>query len=370
MALYFKKRKIDMTPVISPHRSKNKFQFSNIRDLDLLQNFIRKNLDAKCSGISLWLDDVALPLSEKDSKIFKSGGSAHAFLFKNIQEMMLREFPKTELTLCSTLYMSNAKREVELYKFGVDPKEYWGILREEVSPKASFIWNGPNVCSYEATSKQADKMSGILDKKLLFLDFGWCGANKLEHYRFDPIPYANRFSPDFHKHVAGYILPVLLTPEREIFYAQVGDFLWNPKAFNAKNSQKKAIEKVMGPEFYPLAMKYREIISKFDASGFKVTPGAINELKTLKEDFRELQNVFNAICESSPDKAMKISLGTQEKTRPCSNSACKRKWNASPMIYCFHPLSSFPQIQEYINIHANRVLHHGYMALKQNPSCQ
>lgn len=308
---YFKDRKMDMIVYLTPHRSKNKIQFSDLRDIDHLQDFIRKALNAGCAGISLWLDDTGLPISAEDAKIFKNGGSAHAFLFRNIQKMMAREFPGSKLSLCSTLYMSNAQREVDRYKFDVVPEEYWKILKEQIAPEIPFIWNGPHVCSYKVTSDQADKMSRILDKQLLFLDFGWCGANKFEDYRFEPIPYEKRFSPDFHEHIAGYILPVWLTPEREIFYAQVGDFLWNPKAFNAEVSLKKAIEKVMGPDFYPLAVKYRDIISKFDATGFKVTPAAAKELKNLKAEFKNLQEIYRAIVESCQDKDMERSLKSQ-----------------------------------------------------------
>ena len=310
-AHYFKERKVDMIAQISPHTCKEKIQFSSLRDADCLQNFIRQILKAECSGISLWLDDVGLPISKEDAKIFKNGGSAHAFLFRNIQEMMKREVPGRKLNLCSTLYMSNAQREVDRFKFDVVPYEYWGILREELAPETTFLWNGPHVCSCRVTSAQADTMSNILDKKLLFCDFGWCGANKLEHYRFDAIPYAERFSPDFFEHIGGYMLPVWLSPEREIFYAQVGDFLWNPKAFNAATSLKKAIEKVMGPDFYPLAVRYRNAISKFDSTGFKVNPAAIKELKTLKAYFEDLKEVFDLIAKSQTDKEVVMSLKLQ-----------------------------------------------------------
>lgn len=310
-AAYFNARKVDLIPQMSPHVCKKKIQFSSVQDIDALQNFIRQVLKAGCSGVSVWLDDVGLPISEEDAKIFKNGGSAHAFLFRNIQEMMKKEYPGRKFNICPTLYMSNAQREVDRFKFNVVPSEYWNILREELAPEVTSLWNGPHVCSCRVTSEQANRMTRILDKKLLFCDFGWCGANKLEHYRFDPIPYESRFSPDFYDHVGGYMLPVWLSPEREIFYAQVGDFLWNPRAFNAERSLKKAIEKVIGPDFYPLAVKYRNAISKFDFTGFKATPAAIKETETLEANYKELEEIFDEIVKSKPDKNIVNALEIQ-----------------------------------------------------------
>jgi hypothetical protein len=292
---WFKERGLALVPIINPAWDSNwknpaisrKLHISSATQIDLLTKFLKQFTSIGCDEISLWLDDASLPLPVADKKFFGDEGKAHAYLVNKLYSALKSTSPAFKMTFCQAPYFTDCTEDARVKGWG-DYKKYWQYMKKNVPGEIPFFWNGKHVCSYKVTNNEADYMSQLLDKKLLFLDFGWLGGHPDGGYHFDQIPVKKRLPDNFYTHVLGYARPFQAKPVNEIFFAQIADYMWNPKAFDPQKSLKNAISKILGPELLGTAEKWNKAVKVIDSFGMRVTPGAIKRISKLISAYNEL----------------------------------------------------------------------------------
>ena len=301
---WFKERGLALVPVINPAWDSDwnkpeiskKLHISSVEEVDMLTRFLKQFISIGCDEISLWLDDASLPLPIADKKFFGEEGKAHAYLVNKLYSALKKASPVFRMTFCQAPYFTDCEEDARVKKWG-EYKKYWQYMKKDVPGNIPFFWNGRHVCSYKVTDSEADYMKRVLDKKLLFLDFGWLGGHPDGGYHFDKLPVKNRIPDDFYKHVLGYARPLQGTPVNEIFFAQIADYMWNPESFDPQKSLAVAVSKILGADLLATTEEWNKVVKKIDSFGMRVTPGAAKRIAKLikaHNRLKQLLQVFKA----------------------------------------------------------------------------
>lgn len=226
-----KKNGVDVSFAVSPGLS---LVYSDPVELEIL---IEKFLSFGKLGVrafSLFLDDIPGRLQHKaDMDKFKSLAEAQIFFINKLFTALENEFSNIELILCPTEYR------------GKGESDYLKELGDGLNKNIQIMWTGPQVCSETIPEEDAVRMNEVFKRPVLYWDnFPVNDVSMMAELHIGP--YIGR-DKNLVKHSSGIVLnPMNQIYASKIAFAEVSEYLNDPKSYNAQEAWKRAITEMGG----------------------------------------------------------------------------------------------------------------------------
>ncbi|MEI8095347.1 MAG: protein O-GlcNAcase [Spirochaetales bacterium] len=207
--------------------------YSSEADLELL---VAKFDQLRLAGVrhfGLLFDDVPGFQHQADAERFEVPAAAHAFVANQVFARLLARDPAVRLIVCPTEYNGKGD-EPSISRLGL-----------ELDPRIRLFWTGPEICSRSLELADASLFARTTNRPVTYWD----------NYPVNDLamapelhlgPYQRR-DPHLYRASDGLVANVMEYPEAtKIALATIGDYLWNPEAYDAEESWTRALNEVVG----------------------------------------------------------------------------------------------------------------------------
>ncbi len=231
-----KARFIEFCYALSPGLS---VDYGSDSDLDVVVEKLKQLYQIGVRAFALFLDDIPERLqTDNDKARFSSLGEAQREFLTRLQGRLRAIDEEVRLLFCPTEY------------HGVEATDYH-VEISKLDGKIEVFWTGPQICSKEIRSADAEKMMNAFGRRLLIWDN--YPVNDYDRRRLYINAVRNR-DPDLCKSCAG----VFTNPMSEVEASKVAiltyaEYLWNPEVYDPDRSLERALAYIFGPESLPLA---------------------------------------------------------------------------------------------------------------------
>lgn len=212
------------------------YKYTSDSDFDDLIAKFRSLYNIGVRGFGLLLDDIPWEFQyEEDAAAFDSIVDAHISLV-NKTYTALKELDSTiSLTVCPTQY-SGDESGYYISKFG-----------SNIPADVSLFWTGREICSRVLTVSEADDLMRSTGHMPLYWDN--YPVNDCEMYHEMHLGAIIGRDRELFRHCEGIISNVMEYAEcSKIPLLTIADFLWNPIAYNPKNSLANAHREILGDD--------------------------------------------------------------------------------------------------------------------------
>lgn len=213
--------------------------YGNEEDIEAVFGKLRQFHEIGVKTFAIFLDDIPNQLrSDSDKKRFGSLGEAQTHFISELMGKLRSLDPEIRLIFCPTNYHG-----VE----GTSYHEDIAKLPEEVH----IIWTGPQICSKEIRSSDAERIMKAFGRKVLVWDN--YPVNDYDRKRMHLNAVRNR-DPDLSETCVGMLSnPMSEAEASKIALFTYGEYLWNPKGYDPEVSLERALTYLFGVEALPIA---------------------------------------------------------------------------------------------------------------------
>jgi hypothetical protein len=188
------------------------------------------------SCYALFLDDVPEEIQNAADKArFKTLAEAHAYVINRLYRHLIAQSPQNHLVVTPTTYTN-----------GFGSRDYIRELGAAVDPHVDLVWTGTEVVSPVIRVQQTTDWSKLLKRPPLI----WDNYPVNDYARWRPFlgPLVGRDA-----NLGAAVRGVVSNPMNEahasmIPLATVADYLWNSPAYNAQESENRALGAQFGPD--------------------------------------------------------------------------------------------------------------------------
>ena len=212
------------------------YKYTSDEDFTLLINKIKSVYSIGVRNFGLLLDDIPWDFQYDDDKAsFDSIVDAHIYLVNKTYVALKEIDPSIHLTVCPTEYSGNCN-EYYISKFG-----------SNIPSDVDLFWTGAEICSRVLTVREADEFKTATKHQPLYWDN--FPVNDCEMFQEMHLGAIIGRDKELYKNCEGIISNVMEFAEcSKIPLMTIGDFLWNPIAYNPENSLKNAHEEMLGDD--------------------------------------------------------------------------------------------------------------------------
>ncbi|HOC92702.1 MAG TPA: beta-N-acetylglucosaminidase domain-containing protein [bacterium] len=197
------------------------------------------DIGVKCFVLAF--DDTGKALSKEEDKArYKNIGEAQADITNRAYESIIKRVPDAKFSFVPVEYWNENVTE-----------EYSGTVGDILHPDIIYGWTGNEICSWSVNKTDADFVAGYINRKPLLGD----NVPVVDTFMAikGPIslgPFQRRAS-DLHLSILGLTanaMPWMYSSWVNL--AAIADYAWNPYAYDAQESWKKAIIDTVGLDAY------------------------------------------------------------------------------------------------------------------------
>ncbi len=324
----------DFTPMVNPLWSEKwqydgypqKIKISSAADVNALWHTFEIALKNGSRSIILALDDraslVGGPASgyiltdPDDRRRFGGLGSAHAWLAGDIYRRLRRRYPGCRLIVCPSYYVTpNTLIQAE----GTD---YLRALAKGLPLDVAIMWTGPGVRSLDMVPADLMHIRRLLGRKPLYWDNTVYGQHDPAYYLFDR--YADHYPATFHSHLDGgmhvnwgldvchgheAVAPFVRTMRACVAAWQAADYCWNPEAYNAERSLRRALRVVFGSALVRPLLAFRDAYAPL-YDRYPCLRQDECKMPLIPEDYRDMRQGIRAV-RASLDNLRSQGAGTE-----------------------------------------------------------
>lgn len=282
------RRFIHLCVSINPSLFGGDIRYSNDEDFRRLRDKCASILDCGIHWIAIALDDIEPELQDpEDRKRFKSFGEAHAFLVNRLLKDLKAKDPDVRIIFCPTLYWTIH-----------DPQTpYYADLRRDLSPEVFCFWTGPEIISRTITGDDAVAEARALGRP----PFLWDNYPVVDNIEVLKLlgPFVQR-SLDLPYACSGFMGNSMRFPRLSMFpNVTLGDYLWNPEAYDPERSIAQAILHLVGPRLYPTV---RELVDCYTQppAPFEMIYAFVEPLHPTEEKLEKVRGTADRLRRIAP----------------------------------------------------------------------
>ncbi|MDD4817943.1 MAG: beta-N-acetylglucosaminidase domain-containing protein [Victivallaceae bacterium] len=233
---------------LSPRPPLRKMNFADENDIQLIIDRARTLAESGATAIMLAVDDLTpqeemlftYVTEQEKAKFGPNAGRGHGYVTRRVYEALHKDFPGLALSMVVAPYAFE-NHGVDL-EDGAEYCRQWSI---EAPVETQLVWTGINVFSPDVTAEQQAALHKLLVKgqKTFIFDNSNGIAAPL------PVWSGSRF-PGMAEEDEGRTLlwgSWYLRPLERLYYLTANDYLWNPAAYRADESYRRAGENQFGP---------------------------------------------------------------------------------------------------------------------------
>jgi len=212
-------------------------QYSSEEDYAALLNKLRQVYDLGVRRFGLLLDDIPeeLQYPEDIARFGSETVNAHSYLGNRLWDDLKALDAENRLTFCPLQY------------HGKGDEYFISKLGRGLDAEISLFWTGRNICSQELTVPEAITFIQSTRHQPLYWDN--FPVNDAEMYNEMHLGYLTGRDTELYRYSEGIISNCMEYCEcSKIPLLTVADFLWNPHAYNEKQSWNHAIDTVVGAD--------------------------------------------------------------------------------------------------------------------------
>jgi hyaluronoglucosaminidase len=215
------------------------------------------------------------PHPQERQRFGDSVGRAHGYLMLRLHQALKPEFPELELSIVPAVYsLAHAAGKPENSRYLRD-------LAAEAPREVYIVWTGPQICSRSITREDFLAFARLVNHHRLLL---WDNSNGFGRpLPSQPAHYYEGFAADSGGLVY-YNLQMLGVDWQQPFGLCAGDYLWNPRAFDARASYAAVVQKLYGPEAHAPVAAYIERNRRLQAA-----PG---DVRTQRRVVAEMERIL------------------------------------------------------------------------------
>lgn len=211
--------------------------YSSEDDYNALLRKVKQLYNNGVNGFGLLLDDIPETLYfECDKQRFDNETvNAHIWLSNRLYDDLRALDPAINLTVCPMQYHGNGD-EYFISRFG-----------SNLDPMINIFWTGHNICSQELTCAEA----AVFERSTLHRPLYWDNfpVNDCEMYNEMHMGYLYGREKELYAHSEGLISNCMeYAAASAVPLLTVADYLWNPLAYNPRESWKKALATCFGDD--------------------------------------------------------------------------------------------------------------------------
>lgn len=225
---------IDFHYCIAPGLS---MRYTSEEDYSALYEKLMSLYKAGVRGFGLLLDDIPETLYyEEDKQRFDyETVNAHIYLANRLYNDLQSLDSSVTLTVCPLQY------------HGKGNEYFISKLGREIDPRIMLFWTGSNICSQELTVPEAFTFISSTNHKPLYWDN--FPVNDAEMYHEMHLGFLSGRDSGLYRYSQGLISNCMEYCEcSKIPLMTVADYLWNPEAYNARESWENALAEMLGEE--------------------------------------------------------------------------------------------------------------------------
>lgn len=243
------------------HSPKSKIVLSNPEDLDALERTLRLSADNGGDGAMICLDDYCpIPFppyvftNEDDQARFKNVAEGAAFLASEMARRLRKTYPGFEIVVCppwfcTTMVNMMGEDKAQAEEFG-----------KRLPSDMAIVWTGPGVRSLKVTEADFDTWSRLNGReKPFFWDNTFYQRAKYggTFVLFDE--FETKYPRDLAERVEGFHFNNGNYDEVAMCgLLDLSNFLWNPAAFDPKQSRQACMEMFCGKDAVDDVLAFRE----------------------------------------------------------------------------------------------------------------
>ncbi len=280
---------------LSPRPPMRKMNFADEKDIQLIIDRARVFAENGASAIMLAVDDLTpqedllftYATEAEKARFGLNAGRGHGYVTRRVYEALNPDFPNLKLSMVVAPY-AFIPHGVAL-KDGADYYRQWSA---EAPVETQLVWTGINVFSPDVTADQQSAVHKLLErgqKTFVFDNSNGVAA---------PLPVWNgsRFSGMAAQDEGRTLLwgSWYLRPLERLYYLTANDYLWNPSAYRADESYRRAAENQFGPAAAEPMLRLQQTfqaaeaeLSTTDRSKFHLFLG------DFKKAFKEAEKVLD-----------------------------------------------------------------------------
>lgn len=259
--------------------------YSSTVDRRALCNKLFQLFDIGIRQFGLYLDDIPEHLQhEDDQTAFADLVEAHISLINEVYHILIEKDPEIRLVVCPTPYWG-------------EPGYYISRLSAGIDYRIMIFHTGPEICSRELSLRDAAQMQQITNRPVLYWDNYPVNDLEMSH-SLHVGPYQNR-DPHLYRVSSGVIANGMEYPEAsKIPFLTIGDYLWNPEAYDPEESFREAVKRIAGEndweDFFPFADNNRASClypndntlfkQRIEAFGFTLNSGELTTAISIIQD--------------------------------------------------------------------------------------
>jgi len=202
-----------------------------------------KMFAAEGAGVYYPLDDVRFPLLKADLKAFGSGANCDAKQVNDIFQAVVKDYPDFKMIFCPPFYWGPDSG----HSYPEDRDAYLKSIRQ-LDPRVDVYWTGPQVKGYEKKPYQVKWFADLTGHKPSIFQNVIGRHNKLD-YGVDPIAWDALHYDGFCREIGPFHNNTMWSSTVNQL-ATEGDWLWNPKGYDAKRAAKAGANMFCGDGYY------------------------------------------------------------------------------------------------------------------------
>ncbi len=224
---------VNLSFAISPGLS---IIYSSEADFQTLARKLESVSKLGISNFALFLDDVPQELVHPEDKArYKTLAEAHIYLINRLYDHLKALSPENRLTVCPTTYSNEWGN-----------RDYIRELGAGVRSEIPLDWTGTEVIPQTITTAQAEEWGGYIHRRPLVWDNYPTNDNGGWWLNLDPL--RGRDVELFSAVQGLFSNPMNQAHATLIPLQTVGDYLWNPRAYDPGKSQEHALVSQYGPD--------------------------------------------------------------------------------------------------------------------------
>ena len=273
------------------------FECSDEKDFQIIHDYaclIAKNK----GGLYLALDDFRIPITEADMKKFGSAREADIYFITRLYKTVKAQFPEFRMLVCPPFYWGPDSGNT----YSENREDYLKAVGDRLDPEIKIFWSGPRVKSREVNQTQVKWISDLIKRKPVF----WQNTKDSPHadwacYVGDEYDCWGKWHyQEFFDDVDAYLFNANGKQDYPAI-ATLSDYLWNRKAYTPAGSTRTSVAMMFGPEALPLYKDLNQKLSTLDTYGFYPSPGAGRNLKSIRENMRQIGEAYKKAYAYNPD---------------------------------------------------------------------
>ncbi len=223
---------VDFNYCIAPGLS---IRYSSEEDYQSLLCKVKQLYNIGVRGFGLLLDDIPerLYYEEDRARFDYETVNAHIYLANRLYDDLIKLDKNNRLALCPLLY------------HGSGDEYYISKLGKGIEPSVDLFWTGHNICSQELTIPEAIRFGAATNHRPLYWDN--YPVNDAEMHNEMHLGYLDGRDAELYRYCEGLISNTMEYCMSSIIpLLTVNDYLWNPIAYDGRESWKKALKIVLG----------------------------------------------------------------------------------------------------------------------------